>query len=320
VKSLEPRARQLLAEYRSHGALTPAARSRVARAIEQRLASGDGGSAGDAIARGSRTAPARAPGRLAALTKLGLVCLAVSWVGLGASRLWPAPDPPQPAQRAADEPPHARMQSEIAQAPIQPAPVVARGAARSPLSPRSPTSGSAAPRATAKPTRARSRTHAATPVLLPRSNERERLPRSNERAQIPRSNERERVDRGIPLAPAIDFASPAPAPAVPARRAEAPSTLEAGPPPSKPIEEELALLRKAHQRLQAGDWQRALSYLAEHTWRFPRGELVEARSVATLLALCAKGDAARARREADRFRAAHPGSPYAERVRTICSP
>jgi hypothetical protein len=88
--------------------------------------------------------------------------------------------------------------------------------------------------------------------------------------------------------------------------------------PGMGLDEEMELLAGAHTALREGLSERALVQLAEHTWRFPNGQLAEARDVARILALCSAGRQALSRSEVGKFLARHPGSPFASRVRTIC--
>ena len=84
------------------------------------------------------------------------------------------------------------------------------------------------------------------------------------------------------------------------------------------IEEEVRLMRAAHQALTKGDHQHALSLLTAHARRFPNGKMVKERKVARMVALCeaGRGDESRALR--DDFLRAHPNSPLASRVRGVC--
>jgi len=96
-------------------------------------------------------------------------------------------------------------------------------------------------------------------------------------------------------------------------------------PPTQPdsaqrdgLEQELRLMRSAYDALRAGKPERALAQLAEHAWRFPRGELRESRQVARIMALCQAGKTTAARQEAQTFLRLSPSSPYAARVRSLC--
>jgi len=75
----------------------------------------------------------------------------------------------------------------------------------------------------------------------------------------------------------------------------------------------------AQAALRAGDAGRALSILNEHAKRFPAGKLATARQVTRMVALCQAGSPKQARAEAATFLARNPSSPFAERVRGICS-
>jgi hypothetical protein len=88
--------------------------------------------------------------------------------------------------------------------------------------------------------------------------------------------------------------------------------------PGRSLDEEVKLLQSAYASLRARQPERALAQLAEHTWRFPRGELAESRDVARILALCRAGKSEASRAEAARFLSERPHSPFAARVRSIC--
>ncbi|HKU41410.1 MAG TPA: hypothetical protein VJR89_24805, partial [Polyangiales bacterium] len=85
------------------------------------------------------------------------------------------------------------------------------------------------------------------------------------------------------------------------------------------LAEEMQWLEQAQTALDRGDAQRALTLLAEHTWRFPKGKLAEARDVARILALCSLGRSAQARSLAQRFLHARGASPFSARVRASCA-
>ncbi len=88
--------------------------------------------------------------------------------------------------------------------------------------------------------------------------------------------------------------------------------------PESTIGAETALLRRAHTLLVSGDARGALALLDEHGRTFPSGVLAEERDAERVAALCASGQVDRARAEATRFIAAHPGSAVASRVRRTC--
>ncbi len=128
----------------------------------------------------------------------------------------------------------------------------------------------------------------ATPVVVPSS------PPSKPKARAAR--------------PAVDSHDKAPS-------ADAPST-RAG---EATVDEEVRLLRDAQNALKSDDSRRALEILGEHASRFPSGKLSDAREVTRLVVLCKTGEYAAARAGADEFLARHPGSPFSDRVRRICS-
>jgi hypothetical protein len=86
------------------------------------------------------------------------------------------------------------------------------------------------------------------------------------------------------------------------------------------IDEEVRLMNGAQAALRSGDPKRALQLLGEHARRFPNGKLANARMVTRMSALCTMGLSDEARREADRFLARNPNSPFSERVRNVCVP
>lgn len=85
------------------------------------------------------------------------------------------------------------------------------------------------------------------------------------------------------------------------------------------IDEEVALLSRAHAALRAGRPAEALAELSEHARRFPGSKLGESREATRVLALCASGQKTRARTEAEHFLVAHPASTFATRVRNACT-
>jgi hypothetical protein len=90
--------------------------------------------------------------------------------------------------------------------------------------------------------------------------------------------------------------------------------------PSEPtIDEEVKLMNRAQLALRSGNPSHALQLLNEDARRFPNGKLASARAVAHMVALCRLGRADEARLEADRFLAKNPSSPFADRVKAVCS-
>jgi hypothetical protein len=95
-------------------------------------------------------------------------------------------------------------------------------------------------------------------------------------------------------------------------------------PPTDPVEPtidaEMRLLKAAQTALNSGNAAEALRLLDEHASRFPSSKLSEAREVTRVTTLCKLGQIAQATKEADRFLARHPDSPFVERVKKVCSP
>jgi hypothetical protein len=89
-------------------------------------------------------------------------------------------------------------------------------------------------------------------------------------------------------------------------------------PHASSLEEETALLRSAHEALQANDPARALRLLDEHASRFPSGALEPEESADRVFALCAEQKTDAARTAANTFLSAHPTGPLAVRVRASC--
>ncbi len=83
------------------------------------------------------------------------------------------------------------------------------------------------------------------------------------------------------------------------------------------LAQEMALLRRAQQALSRGDGAGSQRALDEHARRFPAGKLANEREVTSILVACAD-DRDAGRVALDRYLAAHPSSPYAERLRTSC--
>jgi hypothetical protein len=85
-----------------------------------------------------------------------------------------------------------------------------------------------------------------------------------------------------------------------------------------PLAEEARLLKLAQQALRAGQPQAALTALAEHQRRFPRGQLALERNAARVTALCALGRTPQAQSEARAFLQQHPQSGLSQQVRASC--
>jgi hypothetical protein len=121
------------------------------------------------------------------------------------------------------------------------------------------------------------------------------------------------------LEPPIQATTPAPEAAAPAQHE--PLARATPPAPSvaaRSIQNELELIRTAQKHLHRGDARGALAVLSEHARRYPAGALSEEREASRVFALCGLGDAAGARRHAERFLRRAPNSPFAERVRASC--
>jgi len=82
--------------------------------------------------------------------------------------------------------------------------------------------------------------------------------------------------------------------------------------------EELELLRRAERTIRSGNSQVALGLLRDLDQRFPKGQLVEERAAARVMANCQLADADAARTQGNAYLKAHPQSVYADRVRTLC--
>lgn len=87
------------------------------------------------------------------------------------------------------------------------------------------------------------------------------------------------------------------------------------PEPKRQLAEEVALLSKATSALHARRAQEALTLLAEHQRKFPRGALSVERRAARAQALCQLGRKVEAERELRRL---SPSSPQAARARELC--
>lgn len=124
-------------------------------------------------------------------------------------------------------------------------------------------------------------------------------------------------------APLLAERSASPAPRAPsAISAPAPSstpTASASAEPANGPAEELALLVQIKQRA-ASDPAGAVALVDEGHRRFPRGSFYQERESIAVLALAQIGRSTEARERAQRFLAAHPQSPYAERLRALAPP
>ena len=89
--------------------------------------------------------------------------------------------------------------------------------------------------------------------------------------------------------------------------------------PSDRLAEEVALLSRAQADLHAGRFSAALSVLAEHRRKFPRGTLAQERSAARVRALCALGRTAEADAEVGVLTRSSPKSLYEGQARAACA-
>jgi hypothetical protein len=88
--------------------------------------------------------------------------------------------------------------------------------------------------------------------------------------------------------------------------------------PSDSLPEEVRLLSKAEQQLNAGHAADALATLGEHERRFPGGALAEERLAARAQSLCALGRTSEAKADLAKLARSHPGSAYVDRARRFC--
>lgn len=128
----------------------------------------------------------------------------------------------------------------------------------------------------------------------------------------------------LAIAPAVEAPPEQPAPAEPAPARSDKQTLPAPSrtptPATEPtVDEEVKLINGAQASLRRGDTKHALELLSQHAARFPAGKLATLRQVTHMLALCQSGKGEQARKEAADFVASKPGSPFVERVKTICT-
>ena len=87
---------------------------------------------------------------------------------------------------------------------------------------------------------------------------------------------------------------------------------------SDSLPEEVHLLSRAEQQLNAGQADEALSTLGEHERRFPHGALAEERMAARVQSLCALGRVADARADLTKFARAYPRSAHLDHARAFC--
>jgi hypothetical protein len=86
------------------------------------------------------------------------------------------------------------------------------------------------------------------------------------------------------------------------------------------LRQEMDLVRDARSALTEGRPRRALSLVAAHLRKFPRGVLREEARALEVAALCEVGPRTRWRAALSRFDADHPGSPLRAKLRDACAP
>ena len=120
-----------------------------------------------------------------------------------------------------------------------------------------------------------------------------------------------RTERPPRTAPAPIVVTPPAATAAPESPAPAPPRA-ASPRPDRDVdlEAERAALASARTAIATSDGAGAVTALADHVRRWPRGRLSEERDGLYVRALVLAGRPDEARARADRFRASHPGSLY----------
>ncbi|HEY8073506.1 MAG TPA: outer membrane protein assembly factor BamD [Labilithrix sp.] len=138
-------------------------------------------------------------------------------------------------------------------------------------------------------------------------------------------------DRSIPTATATATATPI-ASATPTASATATATTSATDdtpavtPSSLPaaratradtLADQIAMMDAIRSAIASGNGGRALRLVDDYERRFPRGAFVEEAEALRVEAIAKTGDSAAAQRAADRFLAAHPGSPHAARIRAL---
>ncbi len=90
-------------------------------------------------------------------------------------------------------------------------------------------------------------------------------------------------------------------------------------PTTSDVEAEAKLLSEAQRAIARGDSSRALGLLLKHQKTFPNGTLRLERQAALAIARCQAGQLERGRKDAERFRDAHPNSPMVRRLESACS-
>jgi hypothetical protein len=128
-----------------------------------------------------------------------------------------------------------------------------------------------------------------------------------------------------PPSPVTVAKTQTPPPARTAQSTRATPSRAAPPAPSAPpelapdagLDEEVRLLRRVERALREQNPRYALALLGELDRQVPRGQLVEERKAARVMASCQLGSGGDAL--AEKFASDHPGSAYIGRVRETCS-
>jgi len=141
-----------------------------------------------------------------------------------------------------------------------------------------------------------------------------RAPASPVVAPSPAPAERFEPSESEPIAHGV-ASSVAPPPAVVAPHRLSPPTAEVT--SGSMLPEELSLLERARGAIAAGDPARALSVLDAYTARFAHPVMLPEATMLRIEALLDAGDRPAAERTANAFRASHPQSPYAARIRSL---
>jgi hypothetical protein len=112
-------------------------------------------------------------------------------------------------------------------------------------------------------------------------------------------------------------ASPGIAPVPIGAQARAGQPPAQGPDTDESLSHEVAALELAHRALNVHKPDAALRLLDRYRFRFPHGLLSSEESVLRVQALLASGHRARAQALADGYSAAHPNSPYSQRLEAL---
>jgi hypothetical protein len=306
MKSLNPRAKAALDQYRNEHALPADARDRARRALALRIAAGDTGLPGVTDVEAPRPPRAGAArllrwsvaGSIGGFALLGGLLVGSSWLQPGTKTGIAAPAPAAlPAALLPQQAEGAREQPLV----MHPAPTDTTRAAALPTA----SERSFAPRTRRRAGPQAARTLARVPALVPGD------------VSQPAVQAHEPETQAGPEPTTTTGGAPRSTSYVPLPQTASSTPL---PEPERSLDAEVALLRQAHEQLRLGQPLRALRALSEHAERFPRGELLEMRKATRVLALCALDRVEAARTEAERFLQQHASSGYVAKVRQLCAP